>query len=156
ASGMLPIADGSDLGGSLRNPANFNNVVALRPSIGRVLKSPPLFPELPDFAVHGPMGRSVDDVAFLLGAMTGESVELPPREFHAVTIAWCPDLGGLPLDGRVRGVLESQRRIFEMLGAHLVDAAPDLSDADEIFLTIRRWRSAAEYGPLLAANRDLF
>ena len=58
---MLPIADGSDLGGSLRNPANFNNVVALRPSVGLVPTAPDPFPRL-GFGVNGPLGRSADDV----------------------------------------------------------------------------------------------
>ncbi|MGH9330084.1 MAG: amidase family protein, partial [Vicinamibacterales bacterium] len=167
ATGMLPIADGSDLGGSLRNPANFNNIVALRPTVGLVPTAPTAFPLL-GFSVNGPMTRSVADTAFLLSVMAGPhprdpgchqsdpSVFTKPldRRFRGTRVAWCPDLGGLPLDPRVRSVLEAQRKTFETLGCVVEEACPDLSGADWIFLTLRQWRSAATYGPLLAKNRD--
>jgi amidase len=167
ASGMLPIADGSDLGGSLRNPANFNNVVALRPTIGLVPAAPNPAP-LPGFSVKGPMARSVADAAWLLSVMAGADARDPHslpsnpsvfsaglgRSFQGTRIAWCPDLGGLPLDARVRSVVEAQRAIFEQLGCHVEDAGPDLSGADSIFLTLRAWRAAALLGPLLARHRD--
>jgi amidase len=168
ATGMLPIADGSDLGGSLRNPANFNNVVALRPSVGLVPTAPDPFPRL-GFGVNGPMARSVDDVAFLLGVMAGPDPRDPgcersdassvrgelARDLRGVRVAWAPDLGGLPLDARVREVLDSRRATFEALGCIVEDACPDLTAADDIFLTIRRWRTAAVYGPLLPHKRAL-
>jgi amidase len=168
ASGMLPIADGSDLGGSLRNPANFNNIVALRPSVGLVPTAPDPFPRL-GFGVNGPMARSVDDVAFLLRVMAGPDPRDPgcepldpstlagplERDMRGVRVAWAPDLGGLPLDPRVRAVLESRRATFESLGCVVDDACPDLTAADDIFLTIRRWRTAAVNGPLLRSHRDL-
>ena len=152
ASGMLPLADGSDLGGSLRNPANFNGIVALRPTSG-------LAPALTDptslgLNVKGPMARSVEDVAFLLSVMIGEREPWPlGRDFKDVRIAWCPDLGGLPLDRRVRTVLESRKQAFVDLGCIVEDVAPDLAEADEFFLTIRRRRSFANLGGLLAAHR---
>lgn len=167
ASGMLPIADGSDLGGSLRNPANFNNIVALRPTIGLVPAAPDPAP-LPGFSVKGPMGRSVADVAWLLGVMAGADARDPAsmrsdpavfggpleRSFRGTRVAWCPDLGGLPLDSRVRSVIEAQRATFEQLGCRVEEASPDLSGADSIFLTLRAWRNAAVLGPLLAQHRD--
>ena len=168
AAGMLPIADGSDLGGSLRNPANFNNVVALRPSVGLVPTAPDPFPRL-GFGVNGPMARSVADVAFLLGVMAGPDPRDPgcersdpallrgdlARDLRGLHVAWAPDLGGLPLDARVRAVLDAQRATFEALGCIVEDACPDLTAADDIFLTIRRWRTAAVYGPLLSRQRAL-
>ena len=69
-------------------------------------------------------------------------------------MAWCPDLGELPLDPRVRTVLEAQRKTFEQLGCTVEDAHPDLSDADSVFLTIRAWRNAAVLGPLLGVHRE--
>jgi amidase len=166
ATGMLPIADGSDLGGSLRNPANFNNIVSIRPTVGLVPTAPNAFPFL-GFSVNGPMARSVADTAFLLSVMAGPDPRDPgcspsdpssfarplDRRFQGTRVAWCPDLGGLPLDPRVRAVLDSQRKTFETLGCIVEDACPDLTGADSIFLTIRRWRTAAALGPILDTHR---
>ena len=79
ASGMLPLADGSDLGGSLRNPASFNNLVALRPTVGLVPNAPVVFP-LIEFLAKGPIARSVDDAAYLLAAIAGQD-DRDPRTF---------------------------------------------------------------------------
>jgi amidase len=167
AAGLLPLADGSDLGGSLRNPANFNNVVALRPSVGLVPVAPSPLPWL-GFLVKGPMARSVTDTAFLLSVMAGSDARDPAcypsdpsrfsgsldRSHKGVRVAWCLNLGGLPLDQRVRSVLEVHRKTFEGLGCIVEEACPDLSGADEVFLTIRRWRAWALLGPLLEAHRN--
>ena len=166
ATGMLPIADGNDLGGSLRNPANFNNVVALRPTVGLVPTAPDPFPGL-GFNVNGPLARSVSDLAFLMSVMAGPDPRDPAcfqsdasvfshalgRDFRNTRVAWCLDLGGLPVDRRVRQVLESQRATFETLGCIVEDACPDLAGVDSLFLTIRAWRTAAVLGPLLSAHR---
>jgi amidase len=167
AAGLLPIADGSDFGGSLRNPGNFNNVVGMRPTVGLVPTMPTPFPML-GFSVNGPMARTVADVALLMSVMAGPDPRDPgcqqsdpaafrgtlERDLRGMRVAWCPDLGGLPLDPRVRAVLETQRRTFESLGCIVEDAYPDLREADSIFLTIRAFRSAATYGTLLDQFRD--
>lgn len=168
AAGMLPLADGSDLGGSLRNPANFNNVVALRPTVGLVPNAPVPFP-LIEFNAKGPIARSVDDVAFVLSVMAGEDGRDPrtwpstpavfaeplSRDLSGTRIAWCPDLGGLPLDPRVRTVIDAQRGVFEALGCIVEDRAPALAEADEVFMTLRSWMSANTLGPFLATHREL-
>jgi amidase len=168
AAGLMPIADGSDLGGSLRNPGNFNNIVGFRPSVGMTPTWPTSFPLL-GFSVNGPLARSVADVAFLMSVMTGLDPRDPSllpadpavfrrsleRDFRGVRVAWCPDLGGLPIERSVRDALEAQRKSFEALGCIVEEAVPDLRDADSIFLTLRAFRSAATYGPLLAQYRDL-
>jgi len=166
AAGLLPLASGSDLGGSLRNPANFNNIVALRPTVGLVSSAPTALPFF-GFSVKGPMARSVADVAFLLSAMAGADPRDPAtypsepsifskpldREFKNVRVAWCPDLGGLPLDRRVRSVLETQQKTFIDLGCTVENACPDLSSAEEVFLTLRAWNYWHTLGPLLGHHR---
>ena len=168
AAGMLPFADGGDLGGSLRNPANFNNIVALRPSVGLVPNAPVQIPFV-GVTVKGPMARSVADAAFVLSVMAGADPRDPmcfasepqsfasslERSFKGVRIAWCLDLGGLPLDRRVRTVLDAQRRTFEDLGCIVEEACPDFGNVDEIFVTLRTWASWNTYGPLLATHRSL-
>ena len=166
SAGLLPLADGSDLGGSLRNPASFNNVVGLRPSVGLVPLGPGALPY--GFGVKGPIARCVDDVALLLGVMAGadprEAVAYPlaPDAFSSlekcdprgVRIAWSLDLGGLPLAPDVRATLTPLRQRLEELGCTVEDAVPDLADADEVFLTIRRWRSWHTLGPLLREHPE--
>ena len=167
AAGLLPLADGGDLGGSLRNPANFNNIVALRPTVGLVPIAPTPMP-LVGVSVKGPMARSVADVAWMLSVMAGADGRDPQsypsnpqlftlpldREWKGTRIAWSPDLGGLPLDPRVRAVLETQRQTFEALGCIVEEATPDLSGVDEIFLTLRSWANWNTNGPLLAEHRS--
>jgi amidase len=166
AAGMLPGADGSDFAGSIRNPANFNNVVGLRPTVGLVPAAPTTLP-LFGFVVKGPLARSVPDVSYLLAVMAGPDDRDPTcvpsqpasfagtleRSFRDVRVAWCPDLGGLPLDRRVRAVLERQRHVFETLGCIVEDAHPRLGDVDDAFLTLRALRAFTNIGPLLAAHR---
>ncbi|HEX8027436.1 MAG TPA: amidase [Vicinamibacterales bacterium] len=167
ATGMLPIADGGDLGGSLRNPANFNNIVALRPSVGLVPVAPMQIPFV-GVSTKGAMARSVSDVAFGLSVMAGADVRDPQsfasdpqafagpleRDWRGVRIAWSLDLGGLPLDRRVRKVLEAQRRTFEDIGCIVEDACPEFGNVNEIFLTLRTWQSWSIYKDLLAEHRS--
>ncbi|MDQ3694867.1 MAG: amidase [Chloroflexota bacterium] len=167
ACGMHPIADGSDLGGSLRNPGNFNNVVGFRPSIGRV-PSWPSSAAWSSLAVHGPLARTVSDVALLLTAIAGPDrrspiaieqapeIFAPPleREFRGVRVAWSADLGGLPVDPRVIETLAKQRPVFADLGCLVDDASPDLSGANDVFQTLRAWSFEHSYGDLLETHRD--
>src|SRR5829696_7983251 len=167
ACGMVPIADGSDMGGSLRNPASFCNVVGFRSSPGRVPSWPDPTPWL-SLTVDGPMARTVEDTALILSAIAGPDARCPlsilepgslflrplERDLGGVRIAWSRDLGGLPVDPRVTAVLENQRRIFESLGCAVEDAQPDFADADEVFKTLRAWRYELAYGELLVDHRD--
>lgn len=167
ASGMVPIADGSDLGGSLRNPASFCNVVGLRPSAGRVPAWPASSAWFP-LAVLGPMGRTVGDVALLMSAIAGPdprspiSIEEPATRFsqplerdcEGIRIAWSRDLGGLQVDAEVTRVLEAHRTVFKELGCSVVDTDPDLRDADEIFQVMRAWNFELSYGELLESRRE--
>lgn len=167
ATGMLPIADGSDFGGSLRNPGNFNNVVGFRPSFGRV----PVWPAGLGYfgmSVVGPLARTVGDVALLMTAIAGPdrraplSVEEPPtifartleRDFRGTRVAWAPDLGGLPVDPRVTAVLEGGRHVFADLGCAVEAAVPDFSDADEVFTVLRAWSFAVAHAEELKQHRD--
>jgi amidase len=168
ASGMLPLCDGSDLGGSLRNPGNFNNIVGYRPSVGLVPDAPDSMP-LAGFSVKGPLGRSVTDVALMLSVIGGADPRAPlsypsdPSSFRAplsrdvkgLRVAFAPNLGGLPLEPEVRTVLDAQRGVFEKLGWHVEDAVPDFSGAEDVFLTLRRWRTFVGMKDLLAQHRDL-
>ena len=166
ACGMLPIADGSDMGGSLRNPASFCNVVGLRPSPGRVPTWPAQSVWL-SLSVEGPMARTVEDVALLLSALAGPDARAPlsletpgarfgeplERDFDGVRVAWSRDLGGLPVDPRVRSVLEAQRSVFESLGCTVEEAEPDLRDADTIFRVLRACTVELRLGRLYDTRR---
>jgi amidase len=168
AAGLLPIADGSDLGGSLRNPASFCNVVGMRPSSGRV----PNWPNASawfDMPVLGPMARTVEDVALFLSAMAGPDARDPlcleeagsafraplGRDFTGARIAWSSDLGGLPIEAEVAKAMAAQRRVFLDLGCIVEDATPDLRDADEIFHVLRAWDYHLTFGALLREHRAL-
>jgi amidase len=165
---MLPIADGSDMGGSLRNPASFCNVVGLRPSPGRV----PVWPSplaWSTLSVEGPMARTVADVAFFLSAIAGPDRRSPiglsepgemfaaplGRDFKGVRIAWWKDLSGLPVEAQVRQAINAQRVVFESLGCIVEDAEPDFSDADEVFKVLRAWAFSARLADLARKHPGL-
>lgn len=168
ACGLVPLADGSDLGGSLRNPGNFNSVVGLRPSPGRVPAWPRLIGWFP-LSVQGMLARTVGDVALGLSAVAGPDPRSPisvaepasvfaqplERDFRGVRLAWSSNLGGLPVDRRVTQVLESRRQVFADLGCVIDEAEPDFSDADEAFRVWRAWLFELSYGHLLDAHRAL-
>jgi amidase len=173
ASRMVVLADGSDLGGSLRNPASFCNVVGLRPSPGRVPAWP--FSDVADWlSVEGPMARTVADVALFLAVISGPhphvplALDAPPpafsdpaqvrellqRDMRGVRVAWSADLGGLPVDPAVRATLAPARVVLADLGCDIIDATPDLTGADDGFRTLRALKYATAFGPLLAERPD--
>ncbi len=166
ATGMLPLCDGSDLGGSLRNPAAFCNVVGFRPSPGRVPSTTAQDAWFP-LSVEGPMARTVADVAFYLRALAGPDPRAPlsisepadqfapplQRDLEGVKVAWSPDAGGLPIDPAIRSALASVPDLLSDLGCDVVETWPDLAGAEEIFQARRAWQFALTYGPLLAEHR---
>jgi amidase len=167
ACGMAPLADGSDTGGSLRNPPNFCNVVGIRTSPGRVSNVPT---DLGWFtlAVRGPVARNVTDCAYFLSVLAGYdhrspiSIEQPgaqfaqplgTRTFQGVRVAMFKDMG-LPWDPEVKSAVQAQRKVFESLGCIVEDAEPDFADANESFLAWRHWSIELGFGDLLATHGD--
>ena len=173
AARFVALADGSDLGGSLRNPASFCNVVGLRPSPGRV-PAWPLADVADQLSVCGPMARTVADVALLLAVLSGPdrrvplSLDAPPpalsepsqvqvlleRDLRGLRVAWSADLG-LPVERAVLDTLAPARQVLVDLGASVVDATPDLTGADEAFRTLRALSFATFHGDLVRDRPDL-
>jgi amidase len=170
AAGMLPFADGSDLGASVRNPAAFCNLVGLRPSPGRIPQAGPGDPWNP-FAVLGPIARNPRDAALLLGALSGPDPRDPlsiaepfpvaglDSDPSGLRIAWSRDLGGLPVEPEITAVLEGARTTLTDLGCVVEDAEPEFAGADEAFEVHRGVAFAGAFAaiiedvkPTLAAN----
>ncbi len=150
ATNMLAIADGSDFGGSLRNPAAWSNVVGFRPSLG-VVPNGGAGSAWPALGIAGPMARTVDDLALLFDVLAapeltdplsrGMSIPSPVAPVdRPLRVAWSDTLGGLPVESDVLEVLHGLRDHVENdLGWEIVEAEPDLSDADECFHALRAW-----------------
>jgi amidase len=168
AAGMAWLAHGTDMGGSLRNPASFCGIVGLRPSIGRVAHTPSSSIDR-NLTVHGPMARNVEDLALLLDAMSGEhaadplSLPMPPASFLSAArsgrkpkrIAYSPDLGITPVDPEVAAITRKAAERFAEAGAIVEEAHPDLREAHECFHVLRAFDFAMTKAALLRTKRDL-
>lgn len=169
ACGMVPVASGSDEGGSLRNPAAFCNVVGFRPSIGRV-PSPTAHLGWATLSTAGCLGRSTADLALAFSTIAGPDPNTPlaigepgslfarplDRSFKGVRVAWFHDLGGVPFDPRVRSVVDAHRATFESLGCIVEQSEPDFSPAEVAFRTLRAWISAAAFHKMLQQHPNAF
>ncbi|VVE23944.1 amidase [Pandoraea cepalis] len=172
---MLPVADGSDMMGSLRNPAAFGNVYGFRPSQGRVPYGPA--PELfvQQLSTEGPMGRSVADVAQLLATQAGYDARSPlclaqahgavpfasalQRDVKGLKLGWLGDYGGhLPMEDGVMALCEASLRDFTAMGCEVQSCAPDFAPERlwQTWLTLRHWLVSGSLGELYAdpARRD--
>jgi amidase len=165
ACGMMPIADGSDTGGSLRNPAAWCNVVGFRPSPGRVATDSTSWSPL---SVSGPMARNVADVALFLSAIAGPTARNPlaitedpsrfaaklGRDFKGVRVAWYKGLGGIPFEAELKRVIDANRSAFESLGCVVEDAEPDFTGVEEAFPTLRHLSYHTSYAAMARERPD--
>ena len=164
---MLPVADGSDFGGSLRNPAGWNNVFGFRTSMGLV-PSNAQDGWFPSMGVVGPMARNVPDLAMLLSVQAGYDARAPlsacgdgsvfqrrlEADLKGKRIAWSGDFRGhVPYEPGVLDVCRGALKVFESMGCVVEEAQPDFSiDAVwRAWLTLRAWQSG---GSILAEYND--
>ena len=166
AAGVSAVADGSDMGGSLRNPASFCNVVGLRPSAGRV-PNWPTSDAWDTLSTNGPMGRTVGDTALLLSVLSAGTDRVPmsfseafdpqlPALDGALRIGWSRTLDGLDIDPAITAVLEGVGLPTLLgLGHRVTDCEPPLAAADRVFRVMRGISYAHEFGPMLQQHRDV-
>jgi amidase len=167
ATGTAWLAHGTDMGGSLRNPASFCGIVGMRPSIGRVPHSP-AFKIDRNLTVHGPMARNVEDLALFLDAMSGEHpadpLSLPRLTISFLSaarsgkrpkrVAYSPDLGITPVDPEVAAITRKAASRFAEAGVIVEEAHPDLREAHECFHVLRAFDFAVTKAALLRNKRD--
>jgi len=172
ATGMVSVADGSDLGGSLRNPASFNNVVGFRSSIGQVSRAPVSTGWI-GLSVGGAMGRTVADTALLHSVLAGFDpndpltlpisheaiaaiVDLEPPSLQGLRVGWSRHPGGIPVEPVVTSVLDAEgRAALEGLGAQLSDMEPSFDGAEFSFRTLRAWSMAQQNGDIYRHDPSL-
>ncbi|WP_170528840.1 amidase [Ruegeria arenilitoris] len=163
ATGMVALADGSDMMGSLRNPAAWNNVYGFRPSWGRVPSEPQGDLFLHQLSTLGPMARSPQDIGLLLDVISGPDPRQPlsvPCEpvtplsvesLDGMRIGWLGDWGGaFPTEEGILTQCSNELAIFEGLGATVEDVLPPF-DAERLWnswITLRSWSVAASLLPL--------
>lgn len=172
ATRMLPVADGSDMMGSLRNPAAFNNVIGFRPSAGRVPRTPSKGMFESDMVTAGPMGRNVEDTVRLLLTMAGFDQTDPislqeslpsydafePREFQGLRIGWLGDFNGhLALESGILSLCETRLAALSELGANVEPCTPDfdMNQLWQAWVTLRQHTMAGMQDYLLdSKDRD--
>ncbi len=168
ATGMAWLAHGTDLGGSLRSPASFCGIVGLRPSIGRVARTPTAKIDR-TLSANGPMARTVEDLALMLDAMCGEHpadpLSLPalPVPFldaarapaRVKRVAWSADLGVTPVDPEIAAIARKAAERFAETGAIVEEAHPDLAGVHECFHVLRAYDYAVSKAELLRQHREL-
>ncbi|MDE2362337.1 MAG: amidase [Hyphomicrobiales bacterium] len=169
AAGEAWLAHGSDMGGSLRNPASFCGIVGMRPTPGRVASNHRAIVDQ-TLGVQGPMARTVEDLALLFDAMAGEdrrdmlSKPRPAKSFLSEArsgwlpkrVAYSKDLGITPVDPEVAEITRAAARRFAEAGVIVEEATPDLSGAHDCFRVLRARNFATALGPLLEQHRDQF
>jgi amidase len=170
ATGMVPLAEGTDLGGSLRGPASFCGVIGFRTTPGLIPRYPSAL-AWDSYSVEGPMARTVADTALMLSVMAGPddraplSYEVDTRQFTAAArtpgvkgwrVAWTLDLGGLVLvDDEVRAAFEPAVGVFRALGARVEAACPDMRDVPEIVRLTRGLLMVARHADKLPEHRAI-
>jgi amidase len=168
ATGLGPLAQGTDLGGSLRLPAAFCGVVGFRTSPGLVPVHPAPLAWDP-WSVNGPMARTIADTALMLSVIAGADPRAPisyavnPRAFldavrrpsvKGLRVAWGGDLGVTPVDDEVRAVARAAAEGFRRLGARVEEAHPDFSGLGEIVHASRGASMVARHEEKLGKWRD--
>jgi amidase len=169
ATGMASLADGSDYGASLRNPASFTNTVGFRPSPGRI----PSWPTTDAWwthSVHGPVARTVEDISLFMAATAGPDPRIPisidspgsafatplAHDWTGEPIAWSSDLGGLPIEPEVTAALASARDVLSDIGFTITDACPNFEGAEESFKVWRGYYYVKQFGDHIERHPDSY
>lgn len=169
ATGMLPLAHGSDTGGSLRNPATWCGIVGFRPTPGLVARETRTL-NYTHFSVQGPMGRSVADASLMLSGLAGDDprdvlagpcdpeafINLPPVDLSSLRVAWSTDFGGTaPIDEPIRQSFAAVIKEISPWFGTCTERNPDFASARDVFWTLRCIYYMASHEERVAAHRDI-